>query len=94
MAARARTSLRRLVLLGLAVADASGPRRSLLALRGGAALPAACLFDFDGTLVDSEDLHRITFGEVLGTDIDVETWSARCVGTSPRDYVAACSGQW
>jgi len=58
-------------------------------LRGGGGLAfEAALFDFDGTLAQSEDLHRQAFGEVLGKQIDVEEWETKCVGTSPPKLVA------
>ena len=40
---------------------------------GGLAFDAA-LFDFDGTLAQSEGLHRLAFSEVLGVEIDEEEW--------------------
>jgi len=61
----------------------------LLALRGGAAGYSgkhieACLFDFDGTLAQSEDTHRRTFSEILGFELTEEYWNTHCVGHSPR----------
>lgn len=40
----------------------------------------ACFFDFDGTIADSEDLHRRSFARVLKVDISPETWEKECVG--------------
>ncbi|KAL1518591.1 hypothetical protein AB1Y20_002879 [Prymnesium parvum] len=54
----------------------------LLRLRGGRV--DACLFDFDGTLVQSEDVHRRAFGQVLGVELPEDLWNAQCVGRSPR----------
>ncbi len=51
---------------------------------GGRPAVRACLFDFDNTLVQSEELHRQCFGLVLGEEIDEQTWVNECVGTSPR----------
>jgi len=57
----------------------------LLALRGGARKAVeACLFDFDGTLAQSEDTHRRTFSEILGVELTEEHWNAKCVGSQPR----------
>ena len=57
-------------------------RVSLLRLRGGRV--EACLFDFDGTLVQSEDVHRRSFGTVLGVELSEDYWNSHCVGRSPR----------
>ncbi len=66
---------------------------SLLGLRGGDAGPPdavlAALFDFDGTLVQSEETHRQTFERVLSVPLPVEYWNAKCVGTSPRKLMEA-----
>ena len=43
----------------------------------------AALFDFDGTLAESESLHRLAFSKVLGKEISVEEWETKCVGTPP-----------
>ena len=58
----------------------------LLSLRGGGASKRieACLFDFDGTLAQSEDTHRRTFSEILGFELTEDYWNAHCVGNSPR----------
>ena len=62
---------------------------ALLQLRGGGGLAfEAALFDFDGTLAQSEGLHRLAFGEVLGVEIDEEEWETKCVGTSPAKVIA------
>lgn len=63
------------------------PLSRLLSLRGGSAPFSAALFDFDGTLVDSEDVHRRSFSEVLGVTLDEDYWNAQCVGHSPRDIM-------
>ena len=64
------------------------PLSQLLALRGGGSAPfSAALFDFDGTLVDSEDVHRLSFSEVLGITLDEDYWNTQCVGHSPRDIM-------
>ena len=63
---------------------------TLWRLRGGGGLAFdAALFDFDGTLAQSEPLHRLAFSEVLGKEIGVEEWETRCVGTSPPKLIAA-----
>jgi len=48
---------------------------------------AAALFDFDGTLAQSEDTHRKTFAEVLGQEWDMEFWESNCVGHAPPDII-------
>ena len=49
----------------------AGAPTNLLRLRGGGGLAFdAALFDFDGTLAQSEGLHRLAFSKVLGVDID------------------------
>ena len=64
------------------------PPSRLLALRGGGSAPfTAALFDFDGTLVDSEDVHRRSFSDVLGVTLDEDYWNTQCVGHSPRDIM-------
>ena len=61
----------------------------ILRIRGGGGLAFdAALFDFDGTLTQSEGLHRLAFSEVLGTIIEEEEWELKCVGTSPAKLVA------
>mmetsp|Transcript_48646 Transcript_48646/g.127120 ORF Transcript_48646/g.127120 Transcript_48646/m.127120 type:complete len:262 (-) Transcript_48646:21-806(-) len=76
-------------LIGLSTVAASQPRPALSRLRGGGGLAFDCaLFDFDGTLAQSEDLHRLAFSEVLGQTISVEEWETKCVGTSPPKLVA------
>ena len=62
------------------------PLSRLLALRGGNLFQAA-LFDFDGTLCQSEDVHRMAFSEVLGVPLDEEYWNTQCVGNNPRDII-------
>jgi len=68
-----------LALLFVAHGAAASP---LLRLRGGRV--EAALFDFDGTLVQSEDVHRRSFGTVLGVELSEEYWNSKCVGRSPR----------
>lgn len=92
--ARARVGMRRpATLLFLALASASSvgkpsAERSRPSaerrLRGGGGLAFdAALFDFDGTLAQSEGLHRLAFGEVLGITFEEEYWETKVVGTSP-----------
>lgn len=51
---------------------------------GRAAAPVrAVLFDFDGSLVQSEETHRLSFSAVLKRDLDHETWYTKCVGRRP-----------
>ena len=68
-------------------AGSSPPRsalvRTLCTLRGGASVEAA-LFDFDGTLVQSEETHRRSFEKVTGVDLPLEYWNTRCIGRSAR----------
>lgn len=45
------------------------------------------MFDFDGTLVQSEDTHRQTFSKVLNVELTEEYWNSECVGHSPRSLV-------
>jgi hypothetical protein len=64
------------------------PSRSLasvLNLRGGQLQGA--LFDFDGTLAQSEEVHRLTFSELLGYELTPDYWNAKCVGNSPRSIL-------
>eukprot|EP00928_Gymnodinium_smaydae_P030050 TRINITY_DN22452_c0_g1_i1.p1 TRINITY_DN22452_c0_g1~~TRINITY_DN22452_c0_g1_i1.p1 ORF type:complete len:238 (+),score=27.18 TRINITY_DN22452_c0_g1_i1:29-715(+) len=44
-----------------------------------------CLFDFDGTIAMSEDLHRRNFERVLKMDIDEHTWEKDCVGKTEQE---------
>ena len=61
---------------------------SLSRLRGGGGLAFdGALFDFDGTLAQSEGLHRLAFSEVLGATISEEEWES-CIGTSPAQVIA------
>jgi phosphoglycolate phosphatase-like HAD superfamily hydrolase len=46
-------------------------------------LVKAVLFDFDGSLVQSEETHRLSFSAVLGRELDHETWYTKCVGRRP-----------
>ena len=70
---------------------------ALLALGAAAALPArpplrGAFFDFDGTLVQSEDAHRRRFAQVLGLEISPDDWFARCVGHHPPRIVRILLG--
>ena len=68
---------------------ASGGGSALSRLRGGGGIACeAALFDFDGTLAQSEPLHRLAFSEVLGVEIEEEEWETKCVGTSPAKVMA------
>ena len=63
---------------------AVGNGLAVLRFRGGGGLAFdAALFDFDGTLAESESLHRLAFSKVLGKEISVEEWETKCVGTPP-----------
>ena len=66
---------------------ASRSLSSLLSLRGGEGELQAALFDFDGTLAQSEDTHRETFSTLLGFELTPEYWNAKCVGNSPRSIL-------
>ena len=65
----------------------------ILRLRGGEAETAgtppirAVLFDFDGTLALSEDIHRRAFSEVLGFELTVDHWEQNCVGSNPTALI-------
>lgn len=37
-----------------------------------------------GTLCQSEQVHRVSFGTVLGVELSEAHWNANCVGNSPR----------
>jgi len=77
------------LLLLISLTRTSSGRATLSRLRGGGGLAFdAALFDFDGTLAQSEGLHRLAFSEVLGVTIDEEEWETRCVGTSPAKVMA------
>ena len=58
----------------------------ILRLRGGEAIRAV-LFDFDGTLALSEDIHRRAFSEVLGFELTVDHWEQNCVGSNPTALI-------
>lgn len=47
----------------------------------------AVLFDFDGSLVQSEESNRRAFSAVLNRDLDPDTWYGRCVGRRPADIL-------
>ena len=44
----------------------------------------AVLFDFDGVIVISEDVHRETFSEMLSMDIPEDRWYREFAGTGSR----------
>merc|ERR550514_515966 len=52
---------------------------------------AACLFDFDGTLAQSEDTHRKTFAQILQRcpekEMDMSFWESNCVGHAPPEII-------
>ena len=78
-----------LYLSAITLASCNGGVIALSRLRGGGGLAFdAALFDFDGTLAQSEGLHRLAFGQVLGKEIDEEDWELNCVGTSPAKLIA------
>ena len=49
---------------------------------------AAALFDFDGTLAQSEDTHRRTFAKILDISMDMDFWETYCVGHAPPEIIA------
>jgi HAD superfamily hydrolase (TIGR01509 family) len=54
----------------------------------------AVLFDFDGTLADTEPLHHACWREVLrqaGIDLTWEYYRDNCIGVSDRDMIAKLS---
>ena len=71
------------------------------------ALPArpplrGAFFDFDGTLVQSEDAHRRRFAQVLGLEISPDDLTilsmvpgsqADCYGVPPRVKIVAVDGE-
>ena len=70
-------------------AAAGTPTSAIRRLRGGGGLAFdAALFDFDGTLVQSEGLHRLAFSEVLGITINEEEWERDSVGNSPAKVMS------
>ncbi len=48
----------------------------------------AVLFDFDGVIVVSEDIHRETFSEMLSIDIPEDRWYKEFAGTGSRRIFA------
>ena len=48
---------------------------------------AAALFDFDGTLAQSEDTHRKTFEQILDKEMDMAFWESQCVGHAPPEII-------
>jgi mannitol-1-/sugar-/sorbitol-6-phosphatase len=58
---------------------------------------AAALFDLDGTLVDSEPVHRAawnSFFESRGWEISDETYAAHIVGRRGADAFRSLDGPW
>jgi HAD superfamily hydrolase (TIGR01509 family) len=54
--------------------------------------PKAVLFDFDGTLADTEPLHHACWREVLrskGVELTWEYYRDHCIGISDREMLAA-----
>ena len=47
----------------------------------------AALFDFDGTLAQSEDTHRRTFEQILDKEMDMDFWESQCVGHAPPEII-------
>lgn len=79
-----RQPCRRLPRLLLQLVAIRSVRGSAASDGGRAATPVrAVLFDFDGSLVQSEETHRLSFSAVLGRDLDHETWYTKCVGRRP-----------
>jgi len=74
-----------LTLFALATPASARLLSAALNLRGGQV--QAALFDFDGTLAQSEDTHRRTFSELLGFELTPDYWNAKCVGNSPRSIL-------
>lgn len=73
---------------GSGAATLGGGISAWLSFSGGSTEPASpclgALWDFDGTLCQSEHVHRTSFGAVLGVELSEEHWYANCVGNSPR----------
>ncbi len=44
----------------------------------------AVLFDFDGVIVSSEEIHRLTFIELLSKDVSQKRWYSEFAGTGSR----------
>ncbi len=44
----------------------------------------AVLFDFDGVIVSSEEIHRLTFIELLSKDVPQKRWYSEFAGTGSR----------
>lgn len=79
----------RLLVVLVALLAHSSHSTSVYRLRGGGGLAFdAALFDFDGTIAQSEGLHRLAFSEVLGVTIPKDEWEMQCVGTSPAQLMA------
>ena len=78
------TRLLRLLLLAVvAAADVGPPRR----------VPRAVLFDFDGSLAQSEEAHRKRFAYACRTEIAPATWYGECVGHSSAWIVEHLTGR-
>ena len=71
---------------------------SLLVLHTAAAMgdkftnPRAVLFDFDGSLAQSEEAHRKRFVAATGVACDSARWDAECVGRNTEWIVCHLLG--
>jgi HAD superfamily hydrolase (TIGR01509 family) len=84
-----RSHLAAIALVATSLCHVAAGSVALSRLRGGGGLAfEAALFDFDGTLCQSEGLHRLAFSAVLGIMIDETEWERNCVGTSPASVMA------
>jgi beta-phosphoglucomutase-like phosphatase (HAD superfamily) len=72
-----------LAVVGAASASSAGGGSGSGGGSGAGAPVKAVLFDFDGSLVQSEEHHRLSFSAVLGVELDRETWYSKCVGRRP-----------
>ncbi|KAH8071716.1 hypothetical protein JL721_4218 [Aureococcus anophagefferens] len=54
--------------------------------------PRAVLFDFDGSLAQSEEAHRKRFVAACGVECDVDRWMDHCVGHSTEWIVDYLTG--
>ena len=54
--------------------------------------PRAILFDFDGSLAQSEEAHRKRFVAACGVECDVDRWMDHCVGQSTEWIVDYLTG--
>mmetsp|Transcript_20414 Transcript_20414/g.60864 ORF Transcript_20414/g.60864 Transcript_20414/m.60864 type:complete len:235 (+) Transcript_20414:171-875(+) len=57
------------------------------------AKPRAVLFDFDGSLAQSENAHRKRFAAATGVDVSEARWFAECVGHDSAWIVAHLLGR-